>query len=154
MGTSPGRPSAGSRRRLTRLRRLLTQDHHVTSSRNRPYRPKRPRRHHGPKLPTTPHSLKLRSHRPMVGLAQLPSPKRGRSQRLPISHKTPLQLSKKLIPKHRPTPRRHASQSVTRTSKRLTTKCPPHPNSDIYVGCLFERNWIPAGLISTSPSST
>lgn len=32
-----------------------------------------PRRHHGPQLPTTPHSLKLRSHRPMVGLAQLPS---------------------------------------------------------------------------------
>ena len=36
-------------------------------------RPKRPRRHHGPKLPTTPHSLKLRRNGPMVGLAQLPS---------------------------------------------------------------------------------
>ena len=30
---------------------------------------KRPRRHHGPQLPTTPHSLKLRRNGPMVGLA-------------------------------------------------------------------------------------
>lgn len=65
--------SPRSRRRLTRLRRLLTQDHHVTSSRNRPQRPPRARRHHGPQLPITPHSLKLRRNGPMVGLAQLPS---------------------------------------------------------------------------------
>ena len=38
-----------------------------------PADPARPRRHHGPQLPTTPHSLKLRSHHPMVGLAQLSS---------------------------------------------------------------------------------
>ena len=72
----------------------------------------------------------------MVGLAQLPSPKRGRSQRLPLSHKTPLQLSKNLIPKHRPNPGRHASQSVTRTSTPLPATSPSHPNSDIYVGLL------------------
>ena len=42
-------------------------------SRNHPYRPKRPRRHHGPQLSTAPHSLKLRRNGPMVGLAQLSS---------------------------------------------------------------------------------
>ena len=41
-----------------------------------PTDPNGPRRHHGPKLPTTPHSLKLRRTGPMVGLAQLPSPKK------------------------------------------------------------------------------
>ena len=50
------------------------------------YRPKRPRRHHGPQFLTTPHSLKLRRNGPMVGLAQLPSSQSRRSQRLPISH--------------------------------------------------------------------
>ena len=102
-----------------------------------PVDPARPRRHHGPKLPTTPHSLKLRRNGPMVGLAQLPSPKRGRSQRLPLSHKTPLQLSKNLIPKHRPNPRRHASQSIRLTaSTPLPATSPSHPNSDIYVELL------------------
>ena len=72
----------------------------------------------------------------MVGLAQLSSPKRGRSQRLPISRKTPLQLSKKLIPKHRPNPSHHASQSVNSYPTPLPATSPSHPNSDLYVGLL------------------
>lgn len=137
-GTPSGRSSPRSRRRLPRLRRLSPQDHHVTRSRNRPRRPRRPRRHHGPQLPTTPHSLKLRSHHPMVGLAQLSSRQSRRSQRLLIGHKTPLQLSKNIIPKHRPNPGRHASQSVTRASPPPTATSPshPNPNSDLYVGLL------------------
>ena len=88
----------------------------------------------------------------MVGLAQLPSPKRGRSQRLPISHKTPLQLSKKLIPKHHPNPGRHASQNITRASTPPTATSPSHPYSDIYVGLLVptrlkSRSW-PHGVTS------
>ena len=93
-----------------------------------------------------------------------------RSQRLPLSHKTPLRLSKKLVPKHRPNPGRHASQSLIRASKAppnpkhnpsqsidnsptpLPATSPSHPNSDIYVGLLVRtqprpRSW-PHGVTS------
>lgn len=143
-GTPSGRSSPRSRSRLARLRRLSPQDHHVTSSRNRPRRPHRPRRHHGPQLLTTPHSLKLRSHRPMVGLAQLPSRQSRRSQRLPLSHKTPLRLSKKLTPKHRPNPGRHASQSITRASMPPNSNKPLPSKFRYMLGCLYERNKDPA----------
>lgn len=59
---------AGSRVFADCLRKTI-----MARAADRPYRPKRPRRHYGPKLPTTPHSLKLRRNGPMVGLAQLPS---------------------------------------------------------------------------------
>ena len=68
--------------------------------------------------------------------------------------KTPLQLSKNIIPKHRPNPGRHASQSVTRASPPPTAACPshPNPNSDLYVGLLVptrprSRSW-PHGVTS------
>ena len=48
----------------------------------------------------------------------------------------PLQLSKKLIPKHHPNPGRHASQNITRASTPPTATSPSHPYSDIYVGLL------------------
>ena len=75
----------------------------------------------------------------MVGLAQLPSKQSRRSQRLPLSHKAPLHLSKKLIPNHRPNPGRHASQSVIHTSTPPTATSPSHLYSDIYVGLLVRR---------------
>ena len=121
------------RRRLPRLRRLLTQDHHVTSSRNRPRRPRRPRRHHGPKLPTTPHSLKLRRNGPMVGLAQLPSRQSRRSQRLPISHKASLQIDA-------------SSQGVIPSQSIALISTPPNSNKPLpskfryMLGCLFQRD--------------
>ena len=72
----------------------------------------------------------------MVGLAQLPSQQIQRSQRLPLSHTAPLQLSKKLIPKHHPNLGRHASQSVNNSSTPLSATSPSHPNSDIcWVAC-------------------
>ena len=72
----------------------------------------------------------------MVGLAQLPSRQSRRSQRLPISHKASLHLSKKLIPKHHPNPGRHASQSINNSSTPLSATSPSHPNSDLNVGLL------------------
>lgn len=72
----------------------------------------------------------------MVGLAQLPSKQSRRSQRLPLSHKAPLHLSKKLIPNHRPNPGLRAPQSVTRASTPPPATSPSHPNSDIcWVAC-------------------
>ena len=92
----------------------------------------RPRRNHGPKLPTTPHSLKLRRNGPMVGLAQLRSPKRGRSQRLPISHKTPLQLSNYPFPKWEPHPKvRTPFQSSAPLMTPRIPKCPQQPSAPI-----------------------
>ena len=89
---------AGSRVFADCLRKTIMS----RAAENRPHRPKRPRRHHGPKLPTTPHSLKLRRNGSMVGLAQLRSQQSRRSQKLPLSHSAPLQLSTRSAPKRNP----------------------------------------------------
>ena len=60
----------------------------------------------------------------MVGLAQLRSKQSRRSQRLPLGHKAPLHLNKKLNPKHRPNLGRHASQSAALASTPLNSNKP------------------------------
>ena len=92
-----------------------------------------PRWHHGPQFLTTPHSLKLRSHRPMVGLAQLPSRQSRRSQRLPISHKASLQIDT-------------SSQGVIPSQSIALISTPPNSNKPLpskfryMLGCLFQRD--------------
>ena len=75
--------------------------------------------------------------------AQLPSKQSRRSQRLPISHKTPLQLSKPLIPKFRPNPKHNPPQSIDNSPTSLPATSPSHPNSDIYVGLLVRTQQRP-----------
>ena len=98
-------------------------------------------RNHGPQLLTTPHSLKLRRNGPMVGLAQLPSSQSRRSQRLPLSHKTPLQLNAPSRPKASPLPKVPlAFQSTQQPSAH-------HIQIQIYMlGCLFEHSQECPGL--------
>ena len=76
-----------------------------------------------------------------------------RSQRLPISHKTPLQLSKKLIPKFRPhlkAPPQPKAQSIPKcrlaAQRPYQQQAPPIQIQIYMLGCLLECSKDPAAV--------